>query len=92
VATAKSLAYTWQRPLIGITVLEGLALQVGFAAQWVCSLVDARHGEAYGCLYRMDGLPEPATDYWAGPVSRFPAASVDLGPGAHLLRWGRGHG
>lgn len=71
VATAKSLAYTWQRPLIGITVLEGLALQVGFAAQWVCSLVDARHGEAYGCLYRMDGLPEPATDYWAGPVADF---------------------
>ncbi|NMB11750.1 MAG: tRNA (adenosine(37)-N6)-threonylcarbamoyltransferase complex dimerization subunit type 1 TsaB [Firmicutes bacterium] len=71
VATAKALAYTWQKPLKGVTVLEGLALQVGFAAQWVCSLVDARHGEVYGCLYRLNGLPEAATGYWAGPVGDF---------------------
>lgn len=71
VATAKALAYTWQKPLVGITVLEALALQVGFAAQWVCSLVDARHGEAYGCLYQLNGLPEAATNYWAGPVGEF---------------------
>ena len=44
-----------EKPLVGITVLEGLAFQVGFAAQWVCSMVDARHGEVYGRLYRMEG-------------------------------------
>ncbi|HHV94295.1 MAG TPA: tRNA (adenosine(37)-N6)-threonylcarbamoyltransferase complex dimerization subunit type 1 TsaB [Firmicutes bacterium] len=71
VATAKALAYAWQKPLVGITVLEGLAFQVGFAAQWVCSMVDARHGEVYGRLYRTEGLPEAAGDYWAGPVEEF---------------------
>ncbi|NMB46173.1 MAG: tRNA (adenosine(37)-N6)-threonylcarbamoyltransferase complex dimerization subunit type 1 TsaB [Firmicutes bacterium] len=82
VATAKALAYAWQKPLIGVTVLEGLALQVGFAAQWVCSLVDARHGEVYGCLYELEGLPEPATEYWAGPVEGFleQVLSVARGP------------
>ena len=61
-ATAKALAYTWQKPLIGVTVLEGLAFQVGFAAQWVCSLVDARHREVYGCLYETEGCPLPSLD------------------------------
>ncbi|NLJ26005.1 MAG: tRNA (adenosine(37)-N6)-threonylcarbamoyltransferase complex dimerization subunit type 1 TsaB [Firmicutes bacterium] len=71
VATAKALAYTWGKPLIGVTVLEGLAFQVGFAAEWVTSLVDARHGEVYGCLYRVNGIPEMVTQYWAGPIGDF---------------------
>mgnify|MGYP000949123752 FL=1 len=68
VATAKALAYTLRKPLIGVTVLEGLAFQVGFASRWVCSLVDARHQEAYGCLYELNGLPTAATTHRAGPV------------------------
>jgi tRNA threonylcarbamoyladenosine biosynthesis protein TsaB len=82
VATAKALAYTWQKPLIGITVLEGLAFQVGFAAHWVSSLVDARHGEVYGCLYQVNGLPKMATQYWAGPVGDFvrKVVTVTQGP------------
>ncbi len=81
VATAKALAYTWQKPLIGVTVLEGLAFQVGFAAQWVCTMVDARHGEVYGRLYKMSGLPEPAGDYWAGPVEEFLKQVLDAAAG-----------
>lgn len=76
-ATAKALAYTWQKPLIGVTVLEGLAFQVGFAAQWVCSLVDARHREVYGCLYETEGLPAAVTRYWAGPVADFVKEVLD---------------
>lgn len=71
VATAKALAYTWQRPLIGVTVLEGLAFQVGFAAPWVCSLVDARHDEVYGCLYETQDLPKACLSPKAGPVEEF---------------------
>ena len=81
VATAKALAYTWQKPLIGVTVLEGLAFQVGFAADWVCSIVDARHGEVYGRLYRINGLPEPVGDYWAGPVAEFLQQVLDAAVG-----------
>lgn len=71
VSTAKTLAYCWKKPLVGITVLEALAWQVGFAASRVCSLVDARRQEVYGCLYDTVGLPRPLVDYWAGPLREF---------------------
>lgn len=71
VATAKALAYTWHKPLIGVSCLEGLAYQVGYSAPWVCALVDARHDEVYGCLYKIEELPEAVMDAKAGPVEEF---------------------
>ena len=81
VATAKALAYTWRKPLIGVNVLEGLAFQVGFASKWVCSLVDARHDEVYGCLYEIENLPEAAISPKAGPVEAFVEEVLEIAHG-----------
>ncbi|NLK08893.1 MAG: tRNA (adenosine(37)-N6)-threonylcarbamoyltransferase complex dimerization subunit type 1 TsaB [Firmicutes bacterium] len=73
-ATAKALAYTWDKPLIGVNVLEGLAYQVETFVPWVCSLVDARHDEVYGSLYQVgDGsdVPKAVICPQAAPVRQF---------------------
>ena len=51
IGTVKGLAYTAGKPLVGISSLEALAAQ-GDSDGLVCSLLDARKGEVYSCLYR----------------------------------------
>lgn len=50
-ATAKGLAMATERPLIGVSSLDGLACQFPFSALPVRPVVDARKGEIYTALY-----------------------------------------
>lgn len=60
VTAAKTLAWAWRKPLIGVSSLEALAysawlkLDSGKAAQpecWIVPLMDARRGQVYTALY-----------------------------------------
>jgi tRNA threonylcarbamoyladenosine biosynthesis protein TsaB len=55
VTTAKSLAYSLQRPIAGITSLDALAARYLFTPTLVCPLLDARKREVYAAFYRNPG-------------------------------------
>ena len=59
-SAAKGLAYAWQKPIIGVSTLEGLALRAleqepPFENSLVLPAVDARRDEVYCGLFRTDG-------------------------------------
>ncbi|MEW6048328.1 MAG: tRNA (adenosine(37)-N6)-threonylcarbamoyltransferase complex dimerization subunit type 1 TsaB, partial [Bacillota bacterium] len=43
-AVAKTLAWAWERPLVGVDTLMAMALAVGWAAPMVVAALDARRG------------------------------------------------
>lgn len=51
-ATAKSLAYAWKKPVIGIPTLEALAYGCPANGGWVSAMLDAQKGRVYQALYR----------------------------------------
>ncbi|OHV13452.1 tRNA (adenosine(37)-N6)-threonylcarbamoyltransferase complex dimerization subunit type 1 TsaB [Kushneria phosphatilytica] len=63
--TAQGLAWGIERPLLGISTLETLALQayLSSGAELVLPALDARMGELYSALYRVrEGRPEVLLD------------------------------
>jgi tRNA threonylcarbamoyladenosine biosynthesis protein TsaB len=61
-ATAKGLSLAAGCPLLGISSLRCLAMQVPFADLPVCAMLDARKQEVYTATYRWeDGAPHPIT-------------------------------
>lgn len=61
VSTLKGLGMAGGKPLVGISALEALALNVMPTTRTVCTLLDARKGQVYAGLFRMgrEGFPEP---------------------------------
>jgi len=53
-ATAKTLALTTAKPLVGIPTLDVLAANVACAPGLTCAILDARRGEVYAAFYRRD--------------------------------------
>ena len=63
-AAAKTMAYAWQVPLVGVSTLAALAHNVTAPGVILCPLLDAQKGNAYYALYawqdgRMTTLEEP---------------------------------
>ena len=57
-ATAKGLALALGCPLVGVSSLQCLAMQLPFTQMPVCVMLDARKQEVYSCLYRWEsGFP-----------------------------------
>lgn len=54
-ATAKGLALTFEKPIIGVPTLEGLAMNLYGAESLICPLMDARRNQVYTGIYRFDG-------------------------------------
>ena len=54
VATAKTLAFTLQKPLLGISTLDVLAAQQRYAPQLICALLEAGRGDLYASCYRCE--------------------------------------
>jgi len=52
-ATAKGLALAADKPMIGVSTLEGLASGCA-PAPYICAVMDARKKEVYAALYRTD--------------------------------------
>ena len=52
IASAKGLALSLKKPIIGIPTLEGMALNIPAPDSIICPVIDARKGEIYSALYR----------------------------------------
>lgn len=64
VTTAKSLAYSIQKPIIAIPSLDALASQYLFTDLLICPILDARKREVYTAFYRNIGaLAERVSEY-----------------------------
>lgn len=55
VTTAKSLAYSIQKPVVGISSLDALASQFLHSERLICPILDARKKEVYTAFYRNEG-------------------------------------
>ena len=55
VVTAKTLAYTLQKPLTGVSTLEVLTHNLPLTAGFICPMIDARRKEVYTALYEWKG-------------------------------------
>lgn len=73
VGTMKALAYARKKPLIGAGSLESMALGVA-SSEVMCPALDARKGEVYWALYRMDGS---ALVELSAPAASPPAALAE---------------
>jgi tRNA threonylcarbamoyladenosine biosynthesis protein TsaB len=55
VATIKGLALALDKPVVGVSTLQALAMQFPFARHPLCVLLDARKKEVYAGLYHWEG-------------------------------------
>jgi tRNA threonylcarbamoyladenosine biosynthesis protein TsaB len=55
VATAKTLAFALQKPLVGVSTLEIAAAQFSSWSGPICSLLEAGRGELYAACYQFQG-------------------------------------
>ena len=90
-ATAKGLSLALGCPLLGISSLQCLAMQLPFSALPVCIMLDARKQEVYSASYRWEGgYPNLITaERVAGPEMLLTAVSSERlfpGNGAQLYR------
>jgi tRNA threonylcarbamoyladenosine biosynthesis protein TsaB len=87
-AAFKGLAAALDRPLVGVSSLDALALPLCGRGAAVIAALDARKGEVYGALFADDGrrLIEPCT---MAPEAFARAAALAV-PGGPLLGAGEG--
>ncbi len=50
--TAKTLAYAWKKPIVGVPTLEALAYGCPAAAGWISVMLDAQKERVYQALYQ----------------------------------------
>lgn len=64
-STAKGLAMAADKPMLGVSSLDGLAWQVSRTDLPVCAVMDARKQEVFAAFYRITnaGIPERTSEY-----------------------------
>ena len=55
VAAAKGFAWGGEKPLVGVSTLEAMALQLGVWQGYVCPVMDARRSQVYNALFHVSG-------------------------------------
>ncbi|MEA0555870.1 tRNA (adenosine(37)-N6)-threonylcarbamoyltransferase complex dimerization subunit type 1 TsaB [Lysinibacillus irui] len=63
VTLAKTLAWTLQKPLVGISSLKALAANAALYNGLVCPIFDARRGNVYTAVYQGQALEAIVEDY-----------------------------
>ena len=69
VATIKALAQALDRPVVGVSTLDGLAFNLAYAEGLICPIMDARRQQVYTSVYKWSekGLTR-LEEYMALPV------------------------
>ena len=70
ISTIKGLAWSLNKPVVGISSLDALAWQCVPSNYLICPLLDARKNEVYYCRYHFlnDDLQKNAIEAVAGPI------------------------
>ena len=55
VAAAKGLAWGAEKPVCGVSTLEGMATQMAMLRGIICPVMDARRSQVYNALFQSDG-------------------------------------
>lgn len=64
IAFVKALIFRLRKPVIGVPSLDVLAMNLPYASQTVCPIVDAKQRKVYTALYRtVEGQPRKQSDY-----------------------------
>jgi len=64
--TGKALAWSLNKPIVGISSLDGIAFNVQGATGIICPILNARRSQVYTAIYKMDkGEPKRISDYMA---------------------------
>ena len=78
-ATAKTAAYIWEVPLIGVDTLEALVWNLVGARAFILPLLDAQRGNVYAAMYgSFDEVVKAAASH-GGPI-------LAVGEGAEMYR------
>lgn len=93
IATVKGLALATGKPIMGISTLEALAMNLSRSQRLICPLLDARKNQVYAGLYRIgeDGFPVSVVADYLGDIEtvlkNLPQGEVDfIGDGALRYR------
>ena len=91
IATAKGLALATGRPVVGVSALRTLAMQLLFCRLPVCAMLDARKKEVYAGLFDCQGsLPEAMYEEVVRPpeevLAEIESKTVFIGSGAEVYR------
>ena len=91
ISTVKGLAWSLNKPVVGISSLDALAWQCAPGAYLVCTLLDARKHEVYYCRYRFqDGeLKKEGTEQVIAPaevINDIRESCIFVGNGATLYK------
>ena len=91
ISTIKGLAVALEKPVVGVSSLEALALQVSYSRDLICPILDARKGEVYFSRYRfLNGHLKNQTKERVAPpdkaVDDFSESCLFVGNGALLYK------
>lgn len=83
VTVARTMAWTWEVPLLGISSLTALACTAGTQFKTVVTLVDAKQGEVYAAHFRWrDGVPQVIEE---PSVAAPEEVKIEVPKGAYLI-------
>lgn len=71
VATAKSLCYAVDKPIVGVSTLEAIAYNLRWTDGFVCPILDARRSEIYGTIFHGGTTWQRLSDDLCLPIETF---------------------
>jgi tRNA threonylcarbamoyladenosine biosynthesis protein TsaB len=91
ISVIKGLAFAMNRPVVGVSSLDALAVQFPFSSHLICTLLDARKKEVYCARYRFERavLKKETEEYTASPagaVEDIREPCLFVGNGARLYQ------
>lgn len=90
-ATIKGLAWSLNKPVVGVSTLEALAMNIPYSDKPVCPMLDARKKEVYAGIYKCnDNWPACIMDDTAiSPqllIERIKEPTIFIGDGVNVYR------